>query len=75
MAIVPVCRSCGTHIVWAVTEAGKNAPVEKQMGGNVVLDPSLLPDEPATARVVRPGTGTHVNHFATCPQAPSWRKS
>jgi hypothetical protein len=40
--------------------------------GNVVIGRSLL-NEPV-AFVVEPGEGTHVSHFATCPQAKEWRR-
>ncbi len=68
------CRSCGAWVTWAVTRAGKKVPVEKQVGGNVRLVESLFPDEPPTMQVVDAGKGTHVNHFATCPDAAKWRK-
>lgn len=68
------CRSCGAWIVWAVTEKGKRMPVEPSDGGNIFLKESLF-DEPPTATVVEPGKGTHASHFATCPDAPEWRKS
>jgi hypothetical protein len=40
------CRSCGAAIAWAMTPAGRRAPLD------------------------RDGT----SHFASCPQAETWRK-
>lgn len=69
-----LCRSCGAHIEWAETERGKRMPVEKaENGGNVILQEQLDGGTP-TAVVVGAGKGTHVSHFATCPDAPHWRR-
>lgn len=54
------CRSCGAPIVWLPTRTGKTMPVDMA--------------------TVRPGDALfdhtrHVSHFATCPQADTWRHS
>ena len=66
------CRSCRALIEWVHTEAGKRMPVEEQEGGNVLVDADLVGER--VARYVGDGEGTHVSHFATCPQAAAWRK-
>ena len=71
---MPTCRSCGTYVEWVETTGGKRMPVEQQAGGNIVLQPHLVPDEPPLAVVVKPGHGTHVSHFASCPEAKQWRR-
>ncbi len=65
------CRSCGAEIQWVPTEKGKLNPIEPSEGGNIALQMEL--DGSETAVVVAAGTGTHVSHFATCPQAAKWR--
>ncbi len=66
------CRSCRAPIEWVATESGKHMPVEEREGGNLVLDRDLLGENPV-ARVVADGEGTHVSHFATCPDGDRWR--
>lgn len=48
-------------------------PVEERVGGNVVLEFGVRASDAPTAIVVQTGTGTHVSHFVTCPQAKGWR--
>lgn len=68
------CKSCKASILWAESEAGKRVPVEKKEGGNLVLDGDLFgKTETPIARYVGDGKGTHVAHFATCPDADAWR--
>ena len=52
------CRSCGAEIVWVKTLQGKNMPIDAETD-----DGSGLFDH-----------NVHVSHFATCPDAPSWRR-
>jgi hypothetical protein len=65
--------SCGGEYPWAKTVNGKPVLIEVKPGGNVVLQ-ETLGDEETVATVVKPGTGTHVFHFATCPDADAWRQ-
>jgi len=71
---VSTCRSCGSAIVWAFTPKGKRMPVDAvphekgtmvltNYGGHVVAD---YMRESYQRR--------HRPHFATCPDAQSWRK-
>jgi hypothetical protein len=66
------CRSCAKTVLWVTTENGKKMPAEESENGNLLLENDLLGDP--VARVVDPGEGTHVSHFATCPQAEGWRR-
>lgn len=54
------CRSCGAAVVWTVTAAGRRMPMD--------ANPTLQ------AALVGPPQPTYVSHFATCPQAETWRK-
>ncbi len=62
---MPACRSCGTWIEWATTANGRSLAVEKQLGGTMAVDHR---DDSGRLHVkpVKPGTGTHVAHFAAC---------
>jgi hypothetical protein len=72
---VATCKSCGAPIVWAfVPRTGRRMPVDADPvdDGNVILTrPST---SMAEAHVVAKGAGTHVSHFATCPQAAEHRR-
>lgn len=65
---MPTCKSCGQCIDWKLTVNKKRMPVEPQEGGNLIV-------QGKTVLMVAAGTGTHVSHFATCPQASSHRKA
>lgn len=77
--MIQACKSCGARVLWAVTPAGKSMPIDAEptTDGNLVLehpDPRQAP----TARVLRSGERVHLrytSHFATCRDAPKWRKS
>lgn len=64
-----LCRSCNQPIMW-VPLNGKQYPVNlpRQLGGNIEFD--------GTARIVDsdPTVARFVSHFATCPDAASWRR-
>lgn len=64
------CKSCGDPIEWRQTPAGKRIPIDPEPveGGNLELVGQSI------AKVVKAGTGTHVSHFATCPNASSHRR-
>jgi hypothetical protein len=73
-----VCRSCGAPVVWAKTTARHPIPLnpEPSEAGNLaycdagvveyVGGPRSLFDSDERPR--------YVSHFATCPDAPDWRK-
>jgi hypothetical protein len=80
-----LCRSCGAEIVWArSTKTGTLGPydIEETADGRFALEERVAePESPNTgahasetvARYTGAGRG-HASHFATCPDAPSWRR-
>lgn len=66
------CRSCYARVEWVRTESGRRMPVEETEGGNIRLDKDLLGERVAV--MVPEGEGTHVSHFARCPQSKEWRR-
>jgi hypothetical protein len=66
------CASCGAAVQWAVTPRGRRMPIEPRKGGNVAIENR---EGVLHASFVADGSGTHVSHFATCPQAAHWRRS
>lgn len=69
------CRSCGALVVWAVTATGRRMPVDAMPtpGGNIILRGGPTPLATVACKDAVPGPA-HTSHFATCPQAVSWRK-
>lgn len=70
------CRSCGAEILWARTSGGKRVPLDAKperryavVGYNLPLEEAPSSDAPVVAL-----TDTYVTHFATCPDADSWRR-
>jgi len=70
------CRSCGAEIIWAETVNGKKIPLDAQprLDGALALSPrgtvvTIGPDP-------CPGYDDQrfVSHFATCKDAPKWRR-
>lgn len=55
------CRSCRALIVWFKTERGRRIPVDA-----ATTKPTDRADQLDLTR--------HTSHFATCPDAASWRK-
>lgn len=77
------CRTCNARIIWVITRAGKNMPVnaEPSTGGNIELRYSgrtyplaIVLSQRAAAEQAAAGVGLHISHFVTCPDAPAWRK-
>lgn len=67
------CKTCGAAVTWARTSSGKSIPVdpEPRAGGNITL---IDCGSHLAARVGPAGSGSHVSHFATCPQANGHRR-
>jgi len=81
------CKSCGTKIVWAVTERGKAMPidVDRSLSGTLVLFTEVFvgTQDAAGPYHVRAATteerASHagnlwISHFATCTNATFHRK-
>ncbi|KXK63379.1 hypothetical protein AWW66_03435 [Micromonospora rosaria] len=73
------CRSCPTQIIWAVTERGRDMPVDAEpaANGNVAL--STNDKGQVVARIVKPHLAfgrkdLRLPHFVRCPQADRWRQ-
>jgi hypothetical protein len=70
------CRACEAPIMFTLTEKGRMLPVNvapvKDGTGNLRLEHRQA--GPPLSFVVKPGEGTHVSHFATCPKAPQFRR-
>lgn len=63
------CRSCQAPIVWAeIVKSGKKMPF------NPPLVALLTDHDKGSGRLVE-GVALDESHFATCPNAPAWRKS
>lgn len=71
------CRSCHAPIVWAYTLAGKKAPFEENEKGEYIIENGTarhVGPPPAQLELGEPAqVQRYVNHFASCPQADSWR--
>lgn len=72
------CRSCGAPILWATTASGRKMPVDAEpvADGTLVLrerdgEVFVVVAANAESNVVGP---RHRAHFATCPDAESWRQ-
>jgi hypothetical protein len=68
------CRSCHAPMRWVRSAVGHNPlPIDPDPvdDGNLVLEER---DGGTYATVVEPGKGTHRSHFATCPDAKTWRR-
>jgi len=64
---VSECRSCGASIIWAITSNGKRIPLDAEpveRPGLFVFDNGYAKQPPAVYQA----------HFASCPDADSWRK-
>lgn len=66
------CRGCGKEIVWAITNNGKNIPLDPK-----ALVFSVLP-EGGKLIAIKPvgvlGERWLVSHWATCPKAEDFHK-
>lgn len=69
------CRSCGAEIIWARTDSGHLMPVDAHPDAEGRL--ALSPGDPEPRVSYAFGNGErslHRPHFATCPDADSWRR-
>lgn len=77
------CRSCEAEIVWVQTTQGRRMPVDKEPSdeGNVWIPGDLTGQVRATVLSKEDATDWRAtgivlyrSHFASCPQAPQWRR-
>lgn len=77
------CSACGAEIIWCVHErTGKRAPIDAKASpdGNIVrLALNMFGETPyrvlgAAERTTPGDNDRYKNHFATCPNAGSFRK-
>ena len=70
-SVTNVCRSCGRPILWRYTAEERRMPVDPEPDGTLVLEGAWR------VRAAEPlfDTGPfYRSHFATCPDAVTWRK-
>lgn len=64
------CRACRAPVEWAATERGKRIMLDLPSAdpkANIIVTDGV-------AHVVKPGEGTRISHWATCPDAARFRK-
>ena len=79
---MPACRSCHAEIDWAGLEGGGPIPIDRASAGDPKGNLAIRRIEHGTlrARYLRKGEQPQagevrgISHFATCPDAPAWRK-
>lgn len=71
------CRSCGAEIIWAETVNGKRIPLDAEPNSEGTFDLSEpIPGCTPEATYTKKGTAPELmSHFATCPEAASWRRT
>lgn len=74
------CRSCGAPVIWARHQlTGREMPIDAEpvTGGTITIEPDMFgaPSYWIAAGTPPPGAERHTSHFATCPNAGSWRKA
>lgn len=73
------CRSCQAPVIWAVTERGKDMPVNAEPSVDGTIQLVEQAGRPPLARVLKVAdrfgkTDLRRSHFADCPNAPKWRR-
>ena len=72
------CRTCQALIVWAVTDRGKDMPVDAHTDpkGNIALTPEgkVLSARVVPAHLAFGRKDLRLSHFVKCPDAPKWRQ-
>ena len=71
---MPMCRSCEALIIWAETATGKRMPIDERptAKGNLVYVSGVA--RAATDEDRRLKRPLYTSHFATCPDAPMFRR-
>lgn len=68
------CRSCEAPIIWGQMPSGKAMPLDAEpdpKGQWVIINGRIRRPDAGDDRLHRP---RHTSHFATCVDAPSWRR-
>ena len=70
-----ICRSCNAPIFWAVSVNGKSIPMNEEPvdNGNLAIT-CYDGNTPVVGRATDSEVERYTSHFATCADAPSWRK-
>lgn len=76
------CASCSAPVIWTVTHNGKKMPVDAEPAdnGNIRLRQEgdrMIAEYPGREHpglFEDPDQRRYLSHFATCPQAQSWRR-
>lgn len=74
------CKSCGAPVLWVHTSKGSRMPVDANGDGTATTVPNgnLILERTHEGKLIAVGVptgqGSHVSHFATCPNAASHRK-
>lgn len=66
------CKSCNAPVIWVrMAASGRPAPLDATpvLQGNIIIRDGQGHVVDATY----PSEARHLSHFATCPQAASWR--
>jgi len=72
---VAFCRSCNAEIEWAETPSGKGMPLDSaptEKGNLVCINGIARAATYEDRKLKRP---TYASHFATCPDASTFRKA
>ena len=78
MAKIEQCRSCKAPVIWARLEPSMAAtPIDAEPVANGNIAVRQRADGEVIARVIKRGEEYNfprrTNHFATCPDAKTWR--
>lgn len=74
----PTCISCDAPLRWVKSANGKPMPLNREPAekddprGVIAIETNLFGD--TVGLVVGPTHGTHISHFATCPNADTHRR-
>lgn len=69
-----VCKSCEADVIWCETSTGKKMPMDAKpdpKGTFVIINGKTRVANDEDRRLRR---DLHTSHFATCPDAGTWRK-
>lgn len=71
------CQSCGASIFWALSAGDRRTPVDAipDRAGNLEIGWGETPPRASAAGLFTRPEARYMPHFATCPDADSWRKT